>query len=440
MFGLFKPKPPLSPWEKAWTENRMGWMAGHFGMNSLLDAPTLVSDYAGIPDVSNKDEANELLTFIKQWMKLDFGAHLQVFSDAPTLEASGTDTSEDSLRIEVHEKHFHDRSALIAIIARQLAQQALAGTVIQNEGWAVDLYPAFCGLGIFAANATLRSTGKSDGLSWWTTQQNGYLPSRIFGYALALRHTVRGDASAEWSSVLRQDAVVAFQEGVTYLEKTKDTVFNRDLLTKPREGVSEEALLDELRTGSPSLKIAAMWAFNKRTVAEEQVDNPKLVDLIMDCLRHKEPEVRAVAASTLPRYDLSATAAQEIGDALKDRNDKVRISAASAMAAFTGVDDELMVTELTDALKDDVRLVVFNAAQSLTAYGKAAAPASKMLLQRLRRSLNECRENDSRTILWAINAIVSDPVKTLEEFFGEQDMEYLAFSKELLEELNQPAA
>ncbi len=438
MFGLFKSKPPLSPWEKAWTENRMGWMASHFGMNSLLDAPTLVSDYAGIPDVSNKEEATELLTFIKQWMKFDFDAHLQVFSDTPTLE-SNANVSEESLRIEVHEKHFQDRDALIAIVARQLAQQAVVGTVIQNEGWAIDLYPAFCGLGIFAANATLRSTGKSDGLSWWTTQQQGYLPSRIFGYALALRHTVRGDANTEWSSVLRQDALVAFEEGVTYLEKTKDTVFNRDLLTKPREGISQEALLEELRTGSPSLRIAAMWAFNKRAVSGETIDNPKLVDLVMDCLRHKEPEVRAVAASTLPRYDLSATAAQEIGDALRDRNDKVRISAAEAMGAFVGVEDEIRVTELTDALKDDVRLVVFNAAKSLTAYGEAAEPASKMLLQRLRRSLNECRDDDSRTILWAINAISSNPTAKLEEFFGEQDGEYLAFSKELLEEVNQPA-
>jgi len=436
MFGLFKPKPPLSPWEKAWAENRMGWMAGHFGMNCLLDAPTLISDYAGIPNVSNKEEATELLTFIKQWMKLDFNAHLQVFSDTPTLEANVADAAEDSLRIEIHEKHFDDRDVLIAIIARQLAQRALVGTVIQNEGWAIDLHPAFCGLGIFAANATLRATGRSDGLSWWTTQQSGYLPSRIFGYALALRHTVRGDASAEWSSVMRQDALVAFQEGVTYLEKTKDTVFNRDLLTKPREGVSDEALLDELRTGSPSLKIAAMWAFNTRTTAEP-VENPKLVDLIKDCLRHKEPEVRAVAASSLPRYDLTASAATDIADALKDRSDKVRISAAAAMEAYPGVDDEFLVTELTDSLKDDVRLVVFNAAQSLTAYGKAAEPASKMLLQRLRRSLNECRDDDCRTILWAINAIVSDPVATLEEFFGEQDAEYLVFSKELLEEVNQ---
>ena len=26
MFGLFKAKPPLSPWEKAWTEDRMAWL------------------------------------------------------------------------------------------------------------------------------------------------------------------------------------------------------------------------------------------------------------------------------------------------------------------------------------------------------------------------------------------------------------------------------
>ena len=38
MFGLFKAKPPVGPWEKAWVEHRMCWLTEQFGMTRLLEA------------------------------------------------------------------------------------------------------------------------------------------------------------------------------------------------------------------------------------------------------------------------------------------------------------------------------------------------------------------------------------------------------------------
>lgn len=436
MFGLFKAKPPLDPWEKAWTENRLSWMSDHFGMTQLLDTPTLVPDYAGIPDANNEAEATELLEFVMQWMRLDMNAHLQVFSESDTVATIGVAPADgDSVPIRIMDSHFRDPETIIAFAARQLAESALAETAVADEGWAIDLFPVFCGLGFFAANANVRAAGKSDGLSWWTSLQRGYLPARIFGYALALRTSIRGDSSDEWSQQLRPDALATYGEGLKYLQKTRDAVFSRDLLTKPRSTISEMALLDELRTGSPSRKISAMWALNKRN-ANEPLQNPQLTDLLIGCLRHKEPEVRAVAASSLPRYSRTVDTAHDLTDALKDRNEKVRIAAAEALREFIGIEQEMVVEELTHALNDDVRLVVFNAAKSLTAFGTAAEPAAKMLLKRLRRSLNECNEEESRTILWAINAIVEDPQALLADFFDDSHAEYLTYSIELLAEMN----
>jgi HEAT repeat protein len=155
----------------------------------------------------------------------------------------------------------------------------------------------------------------------------------------------------------------------------------------------------------------------------------------MDCLRHKEAEVRAVAATTLPAYDRSQHAAQDLADTLRDSNDEVRIAAARSLAHFSGVDDETMVHDLTNALKDDVGGVVFNAARSLTFYGKAAEPATKMLLKRLRRSLVECRDDDARMLIWALDAIVEDTKRTINEFFGDSDAEFRDFSIQMLEQL-----
>ena len=108
------------------------------------------------------------------------------------------------------------------------------------------------------------------------------------------------------------------------------------------------------------------------------------------------------------------------------------------MASFVGINDESMVDELSQALNDDVRIVVYNAATSLIAYGDKAQPAMKGLLKRLRKSLNDCRDDDSRTFLWAIDAIAPDTIATLEDFFGETDAEYLRFSKDLLESSPRP--
>ena len=93
----------------------------------------------------------------------------------------------------------------------------------------------------------------------------------------------------------------------------------------------------------------------------------------MDALRHKQAEVRAVAATTLPAFDRSPHAAQDLAEALADSSDEVRIAAAGALSGFAGVDDETLVFDLTKALNDDERLVVFNAARSLTAYGDAGS-------------------------------------------------------------------
>lgn len=431
MFGLFKPKPPLSPWEKAWTESTLLQLLERFGSAPLLDSPTLVQDYAGIPVPTDQDSANELLEFIKQWMRADFPAHLKFYSDAQNIDLQSS-PPKNSLEIEVHEKLFEDHSLLFAVIARQIANQMLEGS--NATPWVVDLCPAYFGLGIFAANATLRAKPKSDGLSWWTTRQQGYLPSRIFGYALVLRAILRGE-STEWRTSLRQDAFVTYEDGEKYIEKTGDTVFCRDMLTQPRSDLSADAIIQELQNASPSRKILAIWEIQRRELNDRT--KQKVGDSLLDCMRDREAELRAVAATSLPNFLKNAETAQDLCDALRDRDEFVRIAAADALAGYVGIDDESIIYELTEALKDDVRLVVFNAASSLTSYGKAAQPALKPLLKRFRRSLNECRDADSRTLLAAIDAIADDAIATLNEYFGDTDAEYLEFAIELHSEVCQ---
>ena len=307
MFGLFKPKSPLEPWEKAWAEERLCRMAVHFELSMLLETPTLVPHDHSIPSTENDTAVAELVNFLASWMRLDCKTHVQLFSDSSLRTTiDGPPRDADSIAIRIHEGHLHDRQALIAVVARQLAQIALADTSLDGEAWAADLFPVFCGLGIFAANVNVRETGKSDGISWWTSLQRGYLPARILGYAMALREYARNHSeSVDWDELLRTDAATTFRDGLHYLETTGDSVFSRELLTRPRAGLTKTALLDEIRSGSPSRKIAAMWGLSDR-MESDHLEFPQAEECILDCLRHKHADVRAEAAATLPRFSSSA--------------------------------------------------------------------------------------------------------------------------------------
>ena len=157
---------------------------------------------------------------------------------------------------------------------------------------------------------------------------------------------------------------------------------------------------------------------------------------MQDTIRHKHLEVRAVAASALPLYDRTQHAAQELCDALKDSAEEVRVAAANALGKLVGVDDSTVIHDLTDALKDDSRLVVFNAAHSLVNFGQAADTASKALLKRLRHALVDCRDGDAQSLLLAIDAICPDTPTLIRDFFVDADAEYRDLALELLADLS----
>ena len=223
--------------------------AAQLDIGRLLETPTLPVDYPGVPDVSDELSATELLRFLQTWMKLDnLNAHVYVASEVASVDL----VSADSTRIVVDDRLFADRATLVASMARQLARSSLSDLKATNriDDWTIDLLPAFLGLGLFAANVSIRTDNQPSQLDWAAERKHGYLPARMFGYAIALRSFARDERDHELASSLRPDAQTTFLEGMKFLEKTKDTIFSRDLSTKPREGIAIDTLLEELRTGA----------------------------------------------------------------------------------------------------------------------------------------------------------------------------------------------
>lgn len=433
MFGLFKTKPPVGPLEKAWTENRMHWLAQEFGLARLLETPTLIPDYAGIPDASNYDEAMELLDFLRAWIKVDAAnVRLQIHGQLVTPDMiAKPDEIENPITVTIQEDDFQHRDTLIAALARGLAYGAMAerglnDVVRSDNGWTTELLPAFLGLGTFAANATIHDSNYSDAqYTSWSVARRGPLPSRVFGYAMALRHYVRNDETHEWSSTLRQDARVAFEEGCKFLAKTDDTIFSRQTAEQSDTQPSADSFREVLRNGSSSGKISSMWSLAQLADEKPFEPNESVGELVVDCIRARDADLRSVAVATLPKFDRSQHAAQEVADCLSDSSSDVRAAAASVLGDLVGVDDITLVEDLVNALKDDSDDVVLGAVSSLAKFGPAAEPATKTILKRLRRSFVSCNDNESLIFLNALVQITGDPEARIREFFGETDDEYL---------------
>jgi|GEM_PF-5617160 len=443
MFGLFKTKPPLGPLEKAWTEHHMSWLADKFGMSRLLETPTLVPDYAGIPNATNYNEALELLEFLRTWIKLDAqNVRLQIHGQVVSPEMiAKPDDIENPIVVSIEEDDFQHRDTLVAALARGLAHGALAEGGVNpaaDNGWTAELLPAFLGLGAFAANATIHDSSYSDAIyTSWSVARRGPLPSRIFGYAMALRSFVRRDqdSAKEWSPMLRQDAKVAFEEGLKYLSKTDDSTFRNDPTQQPRDRMSLEAFADEVQDGSDSLKIAGMWGLAGLASKKTFERHERVSELLVDCCRSRDADVRSVAVATLSQFDRSPHAAQEIAEALSDPSSDVRASAAGTLGDFAGVDDETLVQDLMTALKDDSDDVVLGSLSSLTKFGEAAEPAIKIVLSRLRRAFVQCNNGEASLFLHVLVKTTSNPEERIREHFRETDDEYLSECLAMLEEV-----
>src|SRR5262249_42763336 len=158
---------------------------------------------------------------------------LEVLTDAEfaKLARRADDTERDDRSvITLAESHLADAESLMIHFLRRLAHHLLADMPLDEdttdrEGIA-DLLPVCVGLGVFAANATLQvATGNDGTMSWWRMTTNSSLPSRVFGYALALFAFARGEERPAWSGALRPDAEASLRDGLRYLQKTKDTLF-----------------------------------------------------------------------------------------------------------------------------------------------------------------------------------------------------------------------
>lgn len=437
MFGLFKPKCPLNTWEKTWTETRWLWLMDRLGRDRLLKAQVITPTDEHFPDEysGRPDQVRALLDRLCFHLGLDpLKIDLDVCTDEQLPNAAGQYVPGERPLIRVAYSQLAQPSYLLATLVHELAHELLIGgghevAELWDHEWITDLAMVYVGMGIFGANGTLFEHYFTAGqVSSWTIGRQGYLPSRIFGYALALFAWLRGESRPAWAEHLRLDALAAISTGMKFLASSTDVLVRPEYLQKPPARLAAAELVERLRHGSPSARLAAIWETSERGISDEAV-----VSAVIQCIDDHDPWIACEATRVLGGLGkLALAAGPRLVRALHDPHTDTRRGAAAALGQLQP-DPHQVVPELAYTLQDPNLPVVQMAAWALGQFGPAAASAVSSLLPALQRALVECDHDLLDTLIGALCAISDDAKREVRAFFPKSDLELRRHALALLE-------
>jgi hypothetical protein len=237
MFGWFGPRCPVSAEDKVWAEERLRWLAAHFGLERLRSAAVVLPTPEFFPEPYGGTEADGRVVFerVCRRLKLDPGSvPMEFFAEdrAPPWLGEGRHEGAAGLyenagwarRIQIERSALSDPVILIATAAHELAHLLLGGSSFaegdEDHEKLTDLATVALGLGVFTANSRVREFRWSDRVAeGGGLRRLGYLGQPQVGYALALYAHVRGEESPAWAGHLCLDVRSPFWAGLRYLRK-----------------------------------------------------------------------------------------------------------------------------------------------------------------------------------------------------------------------------
>lgn len=441
MWGWFSPKCPLDTWEKTWTETRMRWLAEQFGIERMLRAKVILPTDEFFPEAygGTPDDARRILEQLRIFMGVARKIRLEIVPDEELPGAAGEYVSGERPLIRVAESQLEEPVRLFATLTHELAHELLLGenrltAETEDHEQITDLLLVYLGVGLFAANSTVYEKSIREGRYYsWTVGKQGYLPARTFGYAMALFDYVRNEKTSAWASHLRLDASTVLRQGLRYLRRTGDSVFHPDAIQRKREPSSDRDLRLQLQTGSPTVRMAALWDLQPRALAD-----PDLAAAVVQLLDDADIDLPGEAARVLGSLDTPNTSATStLVRALHSPNERTRIEAAKALGA-PQLRSSAAISDLGELLDDPINDVIQTAAQALTQYGPEAMPVVPKLLSSFARALKACKESSIETLADALLAVSAEPEDTTRRFFS-NDEELKSQALDVLRERRQVA-
>ena len=433
MLSWFRPRCPVNICEKVWTERGLNWLAGTLGPARMRQAAIVLPTRQYFPDAysGTHDEVRGLLDRVCGYMQVDPASlELEFHSPQAHPDAGGLYRRGERSVISVAENQLDDQERLIATLAHEVAHEILLGGELltgdePDHEWLTDLTVSFLGMGIFAANTAVQQKNNLH-LNWesWTIAKHGYMPARMSGYALALIARARGETKPAWAASLGTDAHVTLRDGLHYVEKTSDTLFDPDQPPPHGESRPLSGIVSDLGSTSASRRLSALWDLRERS-------EPAVLEGVLKNLRDRDPLIRAEAADTLAVVaDPEGRACKELMDALRDEIAQVRARAALALATLKtpletrGPFESTLREELVLLMSDGNPRAAFAGTQALAAYAERCGEAATPLSQLLKRALSECDYARLEELLPCVITLVPDSERFLREDVarGDEDL------------------
>lgn len=424
----------------------MADLVNQFGLERMLSADIVLPTADYFPDPFNGSEADakRLLDRVCKYMGADVTRiDFRVRADDEMPQAAGIYEPGPPATITVKRSQLEDQESLIATLAHEVAHDLLhRGNHFQGDEddheQITDLLTAFLGMGVFAANTAVQQTN-SLYLNWesWSIRRLGYLTARVYGYAFALREWIREDSTPHWAWCLGNDAKCALRDGLKYLIKTGDSLFQRDFDERCRRDRPITDLVSDLAHRSETVCVAALWS-----LADQQEHAADSVGALMKCLRQRSTTVRGEAALALGAIGVPAReAVPDLMELLRSPEAENRSAAVTAIGLIgppldqVGPNGSTLYDELAILQEDRSRNVMVAAADALARYGQACGELAPRLLPGLKRALIECEFATAEHYLRVLIAIVPDIDQFLETEMAAQDAELYKNALYLLTEL-----
>lgn len=417
----------------------MKWLIERIGWNALRSVDVITPNLQCFPETySGTDEDIErIFTRVCGWMQVSLAdvelALFQNRKDRPQFDDNRSQAlglferrTDPAGRhtIWIDQAQAADPMHLVATIAHELAHCTLLGenwlTVQEaDHEFVTDLLPVVRGLGIFLANATIRESSYSDAyIHLWRASRQGYLPARMFGYALALFAWLRPEHKPDWGRHLRKDARGVFDQSLKFLQKTEDA---GGLSAPGRDGeepARPHSLLALLADSKPGARLEALWRLRCPDPPALSVDEWTTV---IDGLDHEDRIVRCETACTLAVLNRrEVELAERLLQTLRKHHDDDELCAAVALALGSQREPlDLLIDELGALLGHPSSSVAIAALVTLKNYDREASRAVlPSLMERFHKALLSC---DSLLIGHAVDtlrAVCVSPNQEAARFFA----------------------
>jgi len=247
MFGLSKPKLPLTPEQQRWIDSSFLRLASLVGANRLLQATVILPTPEHFPDPYDRSEDALQRMFARVATQMgvkpaeinvtlftsgyELTRKLVPFHSGESSGAGGLYHHDPEARphIEINEEQLKDPMSLVATLAHELGHIILLrpGLVDRADPQMEplnDLLTIFLGFGIFTANSAFRFEQHQDSTSQgWSARRLGYLSEEQLGYALARFAFERGETKPAWRAFLATNVKSYMKRSAAWLTDSHAT-------------------------------------------------------------------------------------------------------------------------------------------------------------------------------------------------------------------------